>query len=431
MLALLYVLPKDSDHFPPLPAQIAIYAAVMFVCCMVCHGELVRRKPAPRHLTAFYLMIGVGGALGGVFVALLAPLVFKRFFELHVGVMLCFALLLGSLFLDRRSSLHRGRRAWRWALLGVAFLGTGYGLYDEATEALAQQRDSTRNFYGISWVEENRTGDPARHFDALMHSGITHGSQYVAAERRCRPTTYYVEKSGVGLAIRSFPRRGLRVGVVGLGIGVLATYTQPGDTMRFYEINPAIERVARERFSFMSECATDVEVVLGDARLSLEREAPQEYDILVLDAFRGDALPVHLLTVEAFDTYLRHLKPDGAIAVHLSNHHFNLKPLFWKMAEHLGFESLVLILGYADADAGGAFFDVYGTWMVMTNNAELLSALPRASARRAAPSGHAQVLVDPEKNAAHIVRVTEEERRLTDRVRLWTDDYSNPFQVLR
>jgi hypothetical protein len=233
------------------------------------------------------------------------------------------------------------------------------------------------------------------------------------------------------MAIQSFPRRGLRIGAVGLGIGVLATYTTPGDTMRFYEINPAIERVARERFTFMSECATDVEVVLGDARLSLEREAPQAFDVLVLDAFRGDALPVHLLTVDAFDTYLRHLKPDGVIAAHLSSHHFNLKPLFWKMAEHFGFESLVLILGYADHAADSATYDVYGTWMLMTNNAELLSVLPRVPAGQLGPSGHAQVLVDPEKGVGYVVDVTEEERRLLDRVRLWTDDYSNPFQVLK
>jgi MFS family permease len=429
--ALLYILPRDGEPFPPVSVHIALYSILLFASCMACHGELARLKPHPRHLTAFYLMISIGGALGGVFVALVAPLIFPRFFELHVGVVLCFALLLTTLFVDRASPIYHGRRKWVWSMLLVAFAAIGYGLYAEATNALAEQRDSTRNFYGISWVEENRSGDPAWHHDAFLHSGIRHGSQYVAAERRCQPTTYFVEASGVGMAIRQFPRQDLRIGVVGLGVGVLATYTKPGDYMRFYEINPAVARVARQDFSFLSECATNVDVVLGDGRLMLEQEAAQEFDILVLDAFRGDAPPVHLMTVEAFETYLRHLKPDGVIAVQISSNHFNFKPVVWKMAAHFGFESLVLILGSRAGEVDSSFYDMHATWMLLTKNSELLAALPRPPPDQLGPSDHAQVLVDWESFRAFPVPEEEEERELFERVRLWTDDYTNPFQVLK
>jgi hypothetical protein len=395
---------------------------------MACHGELVRLKPDPSHLTAFYLMIAVGGALGGVFVTVLAPQVFNRFLEVHLGALAAFVLLLLGLFVNPDSALHGGRRMGRWALLGVAFIAVGVGLFNHAAEESSKHRDATRNFYGIQWVDAIRTGDPNQDRDILVHGEIQHGSQYVAPEMRCRPTSYFAPMSGVGLAIRFFPRQDLRVGVVGLGVGVLAAYAGPDDSLRFYEINPAVERVARERFSFITECGRNVEVVLGDARLSLEQETSQHFDILVLDAFRGDALPLHLLTVEAFETYMRHLEPDGVIAAHISSIHFNLKPVFWKMADHFGLQSLVLVLPDEGAVLESGFYDIKSHWMLMTNNAQLLDALPKPPPGRLDPGQRAQLLVDPMKGVAYVVLPAKGDDLS---VRLWSDDYSNPFQMLK
>jgi hypothetical protein len=427
LLALVHVLDRQPSEIS-LPLQIGVYSVFLFICCMVCHGELVRRKPHPAHLTAFYLMISIGGALGGIFVALIAPRIFKSFLELHVGALLTCGLLLLALFAHRERSSRPGRAALGKALLGVVFLGVGIALVHQAVDASEQRLGATRNFYGILWVKEVRTGDLSYDRDILYHGEIRHGNQYIAPALRCMPTSYFAPMSGVGMTIRSFPRQDQRIGVVGLGIGVLAGYAGPDDYMRFYEINPDVKRIAEERFSFVTECGKNVDVVLGDARLSLEREASQQFDILVLDAFRGDALPVHLLTVEAFETYLRHLKPDGVIAAHISSLHFNLKPVFWRMADHFGLDSLVLLQPQEDAEVRNDSYQVKSSWMLMSDNAELMAALPQPPPGRLGPGERAQLLVDPAKGVAYVAFPEEGDDK---EVRLWTDDYSNPFQMLK
>jgi hypothetical protein len=427
LLAVLGILHQEPAK-TSLPLQIGVYSVFLFVCCMVCHGELVRRKPDPAHLTAFYLMISVGGALGGIFVALVAPRIFKSFLELHVGAVLTCVLLLLALLARREDGSPRREAAWGKVILAVVFLGVGVALVHQAVNAGEQRLGVTRNFYGILWVEEVRTGDPGFDRDVLYHGEIRHGNQYVAPALRCTPTSYFAPMSGVGMAIRSFPRQELRVGVVGLGVGVLAGYAGPDDYMRFYEINPDVKRIAEERFSFITECGKNVDVVLGDARLSLEREASQQFDILVLDAFRGDALPVHLLTVEAFETYLRHLKPDGVIAAHISSLHFNLKPVFWKMADHYELHSLVLHQPQEGAEVRDESYEVGNSWMLMTDNEQLMAALPQPPPGRLGPGERPQLLIDPSKGVAYVALPEEGDEK---DVRLWTDDYSNPFQMLK
>jgi SAM-dependent methyltransferase len=236
----------------------------------------------------------------------------------------------------------------------------------------------------------------------LQHGTTCHGLQFVDPARQQLPTAYYGPTSGAGLAVQFFPRqKAKRIGVVGLGVGTIATYAGEGDYIRFYEINPQVEEIARSRFSYLAACVGRAEVVLGDARLSMETEEPQEFDVLVLDAFNGDAVPVHLLTEEAFEIYLRHLKPDGVIAVHVSSQHLELALVVWKAAEH--FKVQGILIEDADDDEMGI---MASDWVLLTNNEQFLAQNP---VRQAA--------IEPGGDLEDI--------------RLWTDDYVNLFQILR
>ncbi len=321
--------------------QVAVYFASFFLCAFVCHGELARRKPPARDLTLFYLLIAGGGAAGGMFVALIAPLLFSDYLELHLGLLACAGLMVVVLFSDSRSLFYRGGPALAGLLLIAGWGALAYGLLSEAAEQRARVIDSARNFFGVLRVTkaDSLYGGAVEPILALWSGRIAHGFQYQRNELRDLPTAYYNRQSGVG-RILSQPTDGRprRVGLVGLGVGTLAAYAHPGDTFHFYEINPAVERLARAHFDFLSRCAGKVEVTLGDARLALERDQQsQNFDVLVLDAFSGDAIPVHLLTAEAFAIYERHLAPDGVIAVHISNRHFSLRPVVEAAAERYHF----------------------------------------------------------------------------------------------
>ena len=317
--------------------QLLAYFAAFFVCAMVCHGELVRRKPDSVHLTSFYLVIAAGGAAGGIFVGVVAPLVFNGYYELHLGLFACAALMLIVLGTDKQSHYFRCRPRPVWIVMFLTLSVFGVALADEARQKDGSLIDVKRTFYGVLRV--NR--DDALYDDAdeptvrLVNGRIAHGFEYEKPELRAVPTTYYSPESAIGLLLKDHPgQKPRRVGLVGLGIGTLATYARPGDHFQFYEINPTVERLARKYFHYLSDCRGNVEVILGDARLSLDRELPQNFDVLVLDAFAGDAIPVHLLTVEAFGIYLRHMAPQGVIAVHVSNRHFDLKPVVDAIARH-------------------------------------------------------------------------------------------------
>lgn len=392
--------------------QVAVYTLVLFICCMVCHGELSRMRPHPRHLTSYYLMISAGGAIGGAFVAIIAPLLFAGFFELQYGLMLCALLVLIVLFFDRNYVLYRGQPRQAWIGLIALFLVLGMIFYLQAKSFLENSIERTRNFYGVLTVFKytkpidtvgvsTAPDDPKLHQLLLKHGGITHGMQFIDPERRKLPTTYYDPESGVGRLMRFMSRQSnRRIGLVGLGTGTLAAYGKEGDYFRFYEINPAVEPLARKYFTFLKDSPAKVEVILGDARLSMEREESQQFDVLVLDAFSGDAVPVHLLTQEAFDIFSKHLKPDGVIAVHISNRHFRLQPIVMGLADYMKMKTAYIIS--PDTTMTGAFA---ADWILMTSSAEVLGS-------------------EEIKDAASSLGSFE-------RIPPWTDDHANLFQILR
>jgi hypothetical protein len=315
----------------PLLFQVCVYFAVFFLCAMVCHGELVRRKPDARHLTSFYLLIAAGGAAGGIFVGVMAPLVFRNYYELHLGLFACAALMLVVVGTDPQSRLFRARPRLAW--LGLVTLLAVFATFlirdvrNQGAHILAE----ARNFYGVLRVGQTEwTKDQTVRF--LWNGRILHGYEF-EVPRSGAPTSYYTRESGVGRLLSEPALKPRRVGLVGLGIGTLAAYANPGDSYRFYEINPLVEPMARQYFHFLGECRGKIDVIPGDARLALDREEPQNFDVLVLDAFSSDAIPVHLLTAEAFGIYLRHVAPKGVIAVHISNLHFALRPVVDAIAD--------------------------------------------------------------------------------------------------
>jgi hypothetical protein len=263
-----------------------------------------------------------------------------------------------------------------------------------------------RSFYGVLCVWDYRQNEPEQRHLLLQHGRITHGLQFVESASSMWATTYYGEESGVGLAMRHFPRVQNRVvGIVGLGTGTMAAYGRQGDRFRFYEINPEVERVAREPFTYLRKCPAQVEIIMGDARLSMEREASQRFDLLVLDAFSSDSIPVHLLTREAFAIYLRHLQPDGVIAVHISNHYLNLAPVVANLAVHFQLQSLSVSEGDPFDDDEGQWWLYASTWVLLTRNEAFLQIPAMREAR-----------TEPEKP--------------TVKIPLWTDDHASLFPIL-
>lgn len=331
-----------------LTAQVVVYFAALFFGCMVCHGELARLRPAPRHLTGYYLAMSAGGACGGILTALVAPLAFSRYLELHIGLFGSVAVVLVVLARDKTwtASWRKPAMVWSVMLVGVLFLART--LRAHAGEVIAGEIDVSRNFYGVLKVARIDQDDPARASTVLVHGHILHGRQFTGSGRERIPTAYYGEQTAAGLLLQrkvaglqvsSLRVSSLRVGVVGLGVGTLATYGRPGDVYRCYEINPDVIRVAQEHFTYLRDSAAKIEIVTGDARLSLEREPDQNFDVLILDAFSSDAIPTHLLTREAFAIYARHLTPGGCVAAHISNRHFDLKPVLAGVAQDRGWSA--------------------------------------------------------------------------------------------
>jgi hypothetical protein len=324
----------------------------LFIIALFCHGQLADRKPEGSGATIFYLSIALGGAIGGVFVGLLSPILFNDFFELPVA---CALALILSLY------LLSGYRTLRFPVsCGVVALVFARLLSDYGNPA-GDCIFKGRNFYGA--LEVCESGNVRQ----LLHGMTIHGSQSLTNGPRsplapAEPATYYGRQSGIGRALeRGAPPQ--KVGAVGLGAGSIAAYGKPGDTYRFYEIDPLVEPVARTRFTFLRDSQASIQIVNGDARLSLASESDQHFDTLVLDAFSGDSIPVHLLTMEAFDLYFRHLKEDGVLAVHISNRYLDLSPLVAGLAErHRRIARLVISPG--DANRGL----IAAAWVLIGNN---------------------------------------------------------------
>ena len=441
--------------------QIGGYSLVLLVGCMICHGELVRSKPAAQHLTSFYLLVSLGGAAAGVFVVLIATKLFTGFWEYQVGLWLATFLMLVSLIRDQGSWIYGSRVGLLLIALAAAVLpapilimlhgriGFDYAFtlmlvicavlvvsrktkvgYSKAKAQAATLFSAfsilllalvlilgvkaqgrgvlrVRNFYGVLNVKEMNSNEPDWKAYGLSHGLISHGFQFRSPSKRHLATSYFGLQSGVGRAIetlRQSPRqsraRGLRLGVIGLGVGTLAAYAQQGDDIRFYEINPDVVKIAEDQqyFTYLSDCQAQKAIVLGDARLSIERElasgGSQNFDLLALDAFSGDAPPVHLLTIEAFRTYMKAMARGGILAVNITNTYVDLRPVVVAAATEL--ESTATLVH----DDGDGKATLYSDWMLVTKHQS-----PISSDSKWVTGGR--------------------------RVNLWTDDYSNLLRVLR
>ena len=371
----------------------------LFLCCMMCHGELARRRPAPGYLTLFYLMVSLGGALGGIFVAVIAPRVFTDYLELQVALVVC-AVLATMVLWDIRIP-----KLGSWPLRTVMVIGAGvlagYLARSQHIETRGY-RLMVRNFYGVLHVRD----DKQDHFTerVLLHGTINHGEQVIDDEKlKYIPTSYYGVNSGVGRAIRAAQGRGgtVRVGVIGLGAGVLSTYGREGDYYRIYEINPLVPWIAQTQFSFYPHSPADKQILMGDARLTLERQTPQNFDVIAVDAFSSDAIPIHLLTREALGLYFHHLKPDGILALHISNRYLDLEPVCARGAEAFSKTAISV-----SDDAEDEAYLSSSTWVLLTSRAGWFDTISFKGAD-----------MSPAKASA--------------KFRTWTDDYSNVFQILK
>jgi hypothetical protein len=343
---------------------VPLYAAGLFALCMFCHGELAARRPEPAHLTRFYLMVSLGGAAGGLLVGVVAPLAFPAYLELPLSV-LAVALLLCVAVRGKLRLVGAG------ALLACAALA--------AVHLVALRADAVamwRNFYGTLTIRRTAPDSDEDAAWSLVHGVTEHGTQYRRADRRRRPTSYYTEASGIGRLLTALRPGNLRVGVIGMGVGTLAAYGRPGDVFRFYELNPKVVEIARSWFTFVGDSPAAVEVVEGDGRLSLEREAPQQYDVLALDAFSSDAIPVHLLTREALRQYLRHVKAHGVLAFHVSNRYLDLAQVVEQLAGEAGLRTTRVVHEPEDEDEGADRSD----WVLASDGARVLDGLGTAGA---------------------------------------------------
>lgn len=463
-----------SGSRPVLPVQIALYGGTLWAVAMVCHGELFRLRPATRFLTAFYLWVALGGALGGLLVSVAAPLLLNRYVELQAGmwvfvylvaivaslrrsvalaitpaagaallligipalriedpvgwhdawqawqgeflrlwddhwlVIVVTAVVTLGAFIQGRQGLARGWTA-RIGLLPMLFtVGFGGFLIVQITGEDRHALAGTRNFYGTLKVFEFNTANEDGHYHLLRHGATTHGLQFTAQPQATWPATYYGEMSGVGraIAVKGASGEPLNLGVVGLGTGTIAAYTRPGDVLRFYEIDEAVEPMARRYFTYLDQTQADVTVTLGDARLSLEAERqaddPVKFDVLVLDAFSSDAIPVHLLTREALELYEARLKSDGILAIHISNRFLRLRPV----VENLAIDAGLSLSTIADEPDSKNWWLYNTTWVLLARDPEQVDD-PTFTRVRLEPIGY------------------------TPEVGVWTDDFSSLLPIVR
>jgi len=382
---------------------IAGFAASLFVCCMVCHGELARLKPHPRHLTGFYVTVSLGGAVGGVFVGLVAPNLFHAYYEFPIGLALC--LLAVAVVVGRSlTATAMPRRLVGMAALTLVLAAYCWWLSSSMRAMVRNYRVVARNFYGQLRVYDS--GDPRLDDTSariLVHGVINHGQQMLAGEFSRLPVTYFCPDSGIGRAMRALEGKPRRIGILGLGCGTLAAYGRAGDTIRIYEINPLVLDIARSEFTYLKDTPATIETAIGDGRLVIESEpANHEFDILVMDAFSGDSVPVHLITREAFRSYFSHLKPGGILAVNISNKYLNLEPVMQRAAESFGKTGFVY--HYTPPEDDPMCFSC--SWTLIMDEATARS--------------HPEL----EQHASSTLRPTRP-------FRVWTDDFSNMYSILK
>lgn len=405
--------------------QILVFSLLLFIGCMLCHNELYKLRPDASYLPSFYLMVAFGGAIGGIFVTLIAPLLFSTgFWELQWGLILVAILMViiiqrepGRPIRKRRKKGKEGvketksGRKFKPVVIGLAviiLLQTIYVVY-YMREVSAETELAMRNFYGILRVWELNEDRPELLANQLAHGKTAHGFQFENDEFRALTTTYYTPESGVGVAITNHPLRGrgLRVGGLGLGVGIIGAYGLENDVYRFYEVNPDVIKIAEGEggfFSFLEDSEADIEVIQGDARVALEEEllsdGSQDFDLLVIDTFSGDTIPLHLLTKEAFEIYLAHLNEGGIMAINVSNRLFDLPVAIFKLAEAFDLNAALL------ESKGDGIQSYDSVWMLLTSDPVFLQ-LPFVASR------------------------TVESPPVEEDFRLWTDDFSNLFQILK
>ncbi len=397
-----------SDYVDSIKTEAALYSVGLFLICMLAHGRLVQLRPQTRHLTSFYLAIATGGAAGGVVVALICPKVFSSYFETELVLVAGLLLAIRMLVVDgfRRWQVPRALAYSTVALVGVAgvFLIMAGAWFGGDDSTLVQMR----NFYGVVRVDLVSEDGEVKSGRGLYHGRTQHGYQYFDVELRRKATTYYDRPSGVGVALRAMGTRGpIKVGVVGLGAGTVATYGRKGDTYHFYEINENVVKLAEKSFTYLRDSPATTKISLGDARVSLKRQPPQNFDVLVLDAFSGDAIPLHLLTIEAFEIYLKQLDDGGVIAVHISNRYLDLQPVVTGIAER--YQLTMIPIDYDSEDDDGEVYD---------SNAD---------------AGSSWVLLTRDKKFAEdpiVVKGAKETDVEIGPPIIWTDQYSNLLHVM-
>lgn len=403
-----------QGSYVPLLVQGGIYFTALFCCCMLCHGELAARKPDPKYLTSYFLTVSAGGAAGGVLVNLIAPLIFPAYWELHFSLVACVGLVLYICYHDQQSILFGGKRTAAWFCLGLASFWLTLMLGKDVATTMNRVSRITRGFFGVLRVLESSPSQPAGSAVSptgsesvqnsisqrlMVHGRIVHGVQLMDGKLANSPTAYYGQSSGIGRLIRDKQAGArIRLGMIGLGVGTIATYGRAEDYFRFYEIDRNVIDVAASQFSFLSSSPATIDLVLGDGRLALEREAANEFDILVVDAFSGDAIPTHLLTREALRIYLKHLTSDGVLAIHYSNLHFDLEPVLSGLAIDSGLQIRRIRSG---AEESRGIKEAH--WAVLARGSEQLDTVLLKAAAEAMPP----------------------------RTILWTDGFNNLFQVLK
>lgn len=393
-----------------LPVTIQLYAfgLLLFAGALACHGEMVKLRPDPRYLTQFYLIAALGGALGGVVVNFVAPWAFDSTWELPLSIIVAWIAVAVAQLLDERSPLYTRFRVPMTAMLVVALWLSVQSFSNEIRLFRFSTLMAHRNFYGVLRIqkEDRSPSDVYR----LVHGTTIHGVQYEEDALRTEPIGYFSPSSGIGRQLEWMTDRTgrLKVGILGLGAGTLAAYGRDGDVYHFYEIDPQVIDYAHGQggyFSYLDDSAAQIDVVLGDARLSLARAlrdgGAQGYDLLILDVFSGDAVPVHLLTREAFEVYLAHLKPGGALAANISTSHLNMRPLLAVLADHFDLQGVVI------EDEGDGAMRYASFWVLMARDPAVLAD--------EALSGD----------------VTELASFYEPDMRLWTDTYSNLLPLLR
>ena len=385
--------------------SVPLYCLGVLLTCLFCHGELAARRPDARDLTRFYLMIALGGALGGVFVGLVAPRVFRSVYEFPMALLAVCAAALMAVWTRPSPG---PRRAGRWTLCGLALAAGVATAYWDLSFVNFLRSDvilMQRNFYGTLRVREIGEGD--QQVRRLLHGVILHGEQPTRGADRLEPGTYYARSSGVGLAIVAAQQRRsqVKLGVIGLGAGTLAAYGRSGDTVRFYELDPDVVPIARGQFTYLTSTPAQVQIALGDARLSLQTELEHgealRFDVLAVDAFSSDSIPVHLLTRQAMQLYGRRMADDGIIAVHISNRFLDLKPVLANLAADLHL------------------------------NARLVRDEPDEAAGRASSSDWVLIAVRADAFDRPPLAARVEALALDQRVGVWTDQFNNLLGIVK